>query len=103
MLKSPLLVLLELVVGLITQMLNTFQFMYAKLLELFIVLSIVSGMSPIGFALAIFLFSIVLFFVLKYIFGSSRILMLLFLIYIFLIGMVIITLSYMPLTIETPT
>ncbi len=103
MLKSPLVVLIELIVGLILQMLNTFQFIYLKLIELFIVLSVISGLSPVGFALAVFIFSIVLFFVLKYVFGSSKILLLLFLIYIFLLGMILLTLSYIPPTLETPT
>ncbi len=78
-------ILLDLLEGLIINFIESFQLIYLKMLELFITLGVISGLSPIGFVIALFFGSIVFYFILKFVFGSSRILFFIFLFYFFLL------------------
>jgi len=93
MVKSPILILLELIGGLIVQLIESFGFVYLKLLELFVTLGVISGFGPLGFTVAIIFGSVVLYFVLRFAFGYSKTMFLLFLIYILLLIFVAISIS----------
>ena len=87
-LRSPLLILLELLKGLILNIVSSFVLVYEKMLELFITLAIISGLSPIGFVVALFFGSIIFYFILKFIFGSSKVLFFVFLFYFLILILV---------------
>ncbi len=98
MVESPIIILIELLQELIKNFIGTFQIIYVKLTELFISLSIISGLSPIGFVVAVIFGSLVLFFILKFIFGSSKTLMIIYFFYLILMVMVSLTLLARPPT-----
>ena len=87
MVESPIIILIELLQGLIENFIGSFQIVYVKLIELFISLSIISGVNPIGFIFALLVGSLVLFFILKFVFGSSKTLLVIFLFYFVLMIM----------------
>jgi len=93
MIKSPISILIELVGGLLAQVIQSFGFVYLKLVELFVTLGIISGFGPLGLTVAVLFGSIVLYFVLRLIFGSSKTLFFLFLIYILLLIFVALSIS----------
>jgi len=93
MIKSPILILIELIGGLIVQFIESFGFVYLKLVELFITLGFISGLSPLGFTVAVIFGSIVLYFILRFIFGYSKTMFLLFLVYILLLIFVALSIS----------
>ena len=95
--KSPILILLELLIGLIQQFNSTFEFIYVKLVELFIILGTISGFGPMGLIIAVIFGSLVLFLVLKFIFGSSKTLMVIFLLYLLLLIFITISISVAPI------
>jgi hypothetical protein len=70
--KSPFLILLEMLEGLINNFISSFQLIYYKMAELFITLSIISGLSSLGFIAALFFGSVVCFLIIKFVFGSSK-------------------------------
>ena len=92
MVDSPITILIEMLQALIANIIGSFQVIYIKLTELFISLSFISGINPIGFVLAVIIGSIVLFFILKFVFGSSKILLVIFLFYFILLVIVAISL-----------
>ena len=100
MVKSPILILLELIGGLILQFTQSFGFVYSKLVEFFVTLGFISGLSPLGFTVAVIFGSIVFYFVLRFVFGYSKTMFLLFLIYILLLISVALSISVTPITIE---
>ena len=93
MIRSPLIILLELVIGLIQQIMNSSSFAFSKLIELFITLSFISGLSPVGFVLSMFIGLLVIFFILKLSFGSSKTLIILFLFFFILLFLVLLGVS----------
>ena len=86
--RSPLLILLELLEGLILNIVSSFVLVYEKMLELFITLAFISGLNPIGFVVALFIGSIIFYFILKFIFGSSKVLFFIFLFYFLILILV---------------
>lgn len=100
MIKSPILILLELIGGLIVQFIKSFEFVYLKLVELFVTLGIISGFGPLGFTVAVIFGSIVLYFILRLAFGSSKTFFFLFLIYILLLIFVALSISATAIPIE---
>lgn len=92
--RSPIIIIIELLAGLIANIVQSFAFIYTKLLELFITLGYISGLSPIGFAVALIVGSTVIFFVLKFMFGSSKTLLYVFLFYLAVLGMISISLIF---------
>jgi len=92
--RSPLLILIELLEGLIINFVESFKLIYLKMLEFFIILGFISGLSPVGFVIALFFGSMVFYFILKFIFGSSRILFFIFLFYFLLLILITISLMF---------
>ena len=86
--RSPLLILLELLEGLILNIASSFSLVHQKILELFITLGFISGLNPIGFVVAVFFGSIVFYFILKFMFGSSKTLFFVFMFYFLLLILV---------------
>ncbi|MFH0929535.1 MAG: hypothetical protein V1818_04260 [Candidatus Aenigmatarchaeota archaeon] len=79
--RSPLVILFELLASLILNIIESFVTIYTKLIELFVTLGFISGLSPLGFIVALFVGSLVVYFVIKFVFGSSRMLVFIFLFY----------------------
>ncbi len=100
MVESPFVILIEMLQALIENFIGSFQIIYIKLIELFITLSIISGVSPVAFVVVVIFGSLVLFFILKFVFGSSKILLVIFLFYF--IFMVIISFSMLSATQAAP-
>ena len=92
--KSPIIIILELLAGLIANIAQSFTFIYTKLVELFITLGYISGLSPIGFVLALAVGSTVVFFILKFVFGSSKMLLYVFLFYMAVLGIITLSLVF---------
>jgi len=92
--RSPFLILLDLLEGLIINIIESFKLVYLRMLELIVTLGFISGLNPIGFIVALFLGSIVFYFILKFIFGSSRILFFIFLFYFILLILVAFSLIF---------
>jgi hypothetical protein len=70
--KSPLLILIEMLEGLINNIVSSFQLIFYKMLELFVTLDVISGLSPVGFVIASVIGSVVFFLIIKFIFGTSK-------------------------------
>ncbi|MFH1473262.1 MAG: hypothetical protein ABIE55_00015 [Candidatus Aenigmatarchaeota archaeon] len=70
--KSPLLILLEMLGGLIENFVSSFQLVFSKMVELFITLDKISGLGIPGFIIAILTGSVVGFLVIKFVFGTSK-------------------------------
>lgn len=70
--KSPLIILLELFAGLIKSSTDTMRFVGSKLIELFILLGFIAGTSTFGLVVSIGIGGTVLFFVMKFILGASK-------------------------------
>ncbi len=85
MVKSPLQIIIELLAGLSQGLIEDLNFMYSKIFELFVSLSFLARINPLGFSLAITIGSIVLFLILKFAIGYSKTLVLLVVISIILI------------------
>jgi hypothetical protein len=92
--RSPIIILIELLGGLIVNFIQSFAFIYTKLVELFVNLGYMSGLSPLGFLVALFIGSFVVYFILKFIFGSSRVLFFIFLFYFALLILISISLVF---------
>ena len=90
--KSPLLILVELLEGLIENFVGSFQLLFFKMAELFIALDAMSGLSPLGFIAAIVIGSVVGFLALKFVFGTSKELIYISLIYFGMLILLSITL-----------
>jgi len=90
--RSPIIILLEMLGGLILNFIESFDLMYTKLVELFITLGFISGLSPLGFIVAVFIGSFVCFFVIKFVFGSSRTMLFLFIFYLAILVLLSISL-----------
>ena len=91
MVKSPFTILIELLIALIENFIGSFQVTYIKLIELFVSLAFISGLSPVAFVVAVIFGSLVLFFILKFVFGSSKTLLVIFIFYFIL--MIIVSLT----------
>lgn len=89
--KSPILIVFELIKGLIENIQSSFYFIAVKLSELFVSLRFIANYSPIGFFIAIIFGSVVIFFLLKYTFGSSKALTILFIFYILIMFLLLST------------
>ncbi len=100
MVESPIIILIEMLGGLIENFIGSFRIVYIKLTELFISLVIISGINPIGFIIAVVFGSLVLFFILKFVFGSSKTLLVIFLFYFILV--IIIAISILSTGPSTP-
>jgi len=96
MVNSPIIILIEMLRALIENFIGSFQIIYIKLIELFISLAIISGINPIGFIVAVIFGSIVLFFILKFAFGSSKTLLVIFFFYFILLVIVAVSLLSTP-------
>jgi hypothetical protein len=79
--RSPIIILIELLEGLIENFVSSFQLIFYKMLELFISLDVISGLSPVGFVISVMIGSAVVFLVLKFVFGTSKELIYISLIY----------------------
>ena len=90
--RSPIVILFEMLGGLILNFLDSIDMIYTKLVELFITLGVISGLSPIGFLVAVFIGSLVCFFVIKFIFGSSRTMIFIFVFYLAILILVSLSL-----------
>ena len=91
MVNSPIIILIEMLQALIANFIGSFRIIYLKLTELFISLAIISGINPIGFIIAVIFGSLVLFFILKFVFGSSKTLLVIFLFYFILLIVIVIS------------
>jgi len=91
MVNSPFVILIEMLQALIENFIGSFQIIYIKLIEFFITLTIISGINPMAFVVAVIFGSLVLFFILKFVFGSSKILLVIFLFYFIFIVIVSIS------------
>ncbi len=83
--RSPFIILLEMLEGLIANFVSSFQLIFLKMLELFISLSVMSGLGALGFVIAAVIGSVVGFLVIKFVFGSSKELMYISLFYFVLL------------------
>ncbi|MBN2203013.1 MAG: hypothetical protein JW700_02420 [Candidatus Aenigmarchaeota archaeon] len=92
--RSPLVIIIELLGSLIVNTIESFVTIYVKLLELFVTLGYISGLSPLGFILALFIGSLVIYFIIKYVFGSSKTLVFVFLFYFALLVLLGISLVF---------
>jgi hypothetical protein len=92
--RSPIIIIIELLAGLIANILQSFALIYTKLVELFVTLGYISGFGPVGFAIALIIGSTVIFFILKFMFGSSKTLLYVFLFYMAVMGMILISLVF---------
>lgn len=90
--RSPIIILLELLGGLLVSFVQTFSMMYSKLVELFVTLGYISGLSPFGFVIAVFIGSFVCYFVIKFVFGSSKTLLYIFVFYLAVLVLVSVSL-----------
>ena len=90
--RSPLIIIIEMLGGLIKNFVESFAMIYSKMVELFITLGYISGLSPLGFLVAVFIGSFVCYFVLKFLFGSSRTLFYIFAFYLAILVLVSISL-----------
>ena len=72
MVESPIAIFIELLKELIKNSAGTFQIVFSKLIELFISLSLIANFSPLGFFAAVVFGSLVLLFVIKFVFGSPK-------------------------------
>jgi hypothetical protein len=70
--RSPILILIEMLEGLINNIVSSFQLIFYKMLELFVTLNAISGLSPLGFVVAATIGSVVFFLILKFMFGASK-------------------------------
>jgi hypothetical protein len=70
--KSPFLILIEMLEGLVSNFVSSFQLIYYKMAELFISLSFISGLGAIGFIASILIGSVVGFLIIKFVFGTSK-------------------------------
>jgi hypothetical protein len=70
--RSPIVILIELMEGLIGNFVSSFQLVFDKMFELFATLDMISGLSPLGFVVAVGVGSVVFFLTLKFVFGTSR-------------------------------
>lgn len=90
--RSPLIIIIELLGGLIVNFIESFAMIYQKMVELFLTLGYISGLSPLGFLVAVFMGSFFCYFALKFVFGSSRTLFFLFILYLAILVLVSISL-----------
>jgi len=93
MVESPLIIIIELIIGLIKQAIDTITFTISKFIELFISLAYVASTNILGFIIATVIGSIVLYFVLKVVGGSSKQIILLFLAFFVIIIIVVLIAS----------
>lgn len=70
--ESPLVILLELFVGLIMNAIETVGFIGLKMSELFVSLGFIAGTSILGFIVAVAIAAAVIAVILKFILGSSK-------------------------------
>ena len=70
--RSPFIILLEMLGGLIENFVSSFQLIFNKMLELFVSLSIISGLGPLGFVASATIGSVIFFLVIKLVFGTSK-------------------------------
>lgn len=95
--KSPLMILIELIVGLISRIFESINFTLMKMVELFISLSFIANLNTFGLIMAVLFGSIIFYFVLKYLFGTSKTLVVLIIflviILLFIIGIMSMTSS----------
>jgi len=85
--KSPLIILIELILGLITRASETIGFLFFKVLEFLASLSTFTIFGVSGLLIALVIGTIVVFFAIKFFFKSSKSLIILWLV---LIGLVIL-------------
>ena len=77
MVKSPFQIIIELLAGLSQGLIEDLSFMHSKIFELFVSLSFLARINPLGFSLAIAIGSIVLYLILKFAIGYSKTLVML--------------------------
>lgn len=91
MVESPIIIIIEIFLGLIAASIQMLLFLFEKLGELFISLAYLAAINPIGFIISVFIGAICLFFILKLIFHESKFLLIAFGIFIlFLVSILII-------------
>ena len=88
MVKSPVQIIIELLVGLISGLVEDLEFINAKMVELFISLGFLARTNPLGAVIAVVSGSLVLFFTLKYASGYVKIIIILSVILVFLLLLV---------------
>ena len=81
MVKSPLQVIYELLVGIIQSIVNTFKFIFEKLVELFMSLAFIANTGIVGMLVASVVGAIVVVLVAKFVFKSSKSLLQILLVY----------------------
>jgi len=91
--KSPFIVLIELIVGLISRVSESLAFVFSKVIEFFTSIQFVSGIG--GIIIVAIIGVIVVLFALKFFFKASKTIMLLWLV---LIAVVIIFIVYLLMT-----
>jgi hypothetical protein len=87
---SPLIVLIELIVGLISRTSESLTFIFSKIIEFFASLQFVSGIG--GIIVVAIVGAIVLLFALKFFFKASKTLIILWLIFIVVLAFLVIAL-----------
>ncbi len=91
MVKSPIIIIIEIILGLLATTLQTILFLMGKLAELFVSLAYLAAVNPLGFILATFIGAVCLYFILKVIFKQSKFLFLILGIFIlFLVSILVI-------------
>ncbi|MEM7819162.1 MAG: hypothetical protein QW403_03425 [Candidatus Aenigmatarchaeota archaeon] len=91
MVESPIVIIIEIFLGLIAASIQMIIFLFGKLGELFVSLAYLAVINPIGFIISVFIGAICLYFILKLIFRESKFLLLAFGIFIlFLVSLLII-------------
>ncbi len=91
MVESPIIIIIEIFLGLIAASIQMLLFLIGKLGELFISLAYLAVVNPIGFIISVFIGAICLYFILKLIFRESKFLFIAFGVFIlFLISILII-------------
>ena len=85
MAKSPLQIIIELLSGLSESIIRDLNLIYAKFIELFISLSYISKINPLGFFISVGIGAVFLFFIIKFALGESKSLLMLLVVIIILI------------------
>ena len=98
--KSPLIVLIEMVSGLISRIFESSSFIILKIFELLSSLMFITRYGILGVILVLMVVFLVIFLALKFLFKSSRTLLILLIVFIILIMIFAFSLSIAP---PTPT
>ena len=93
MVESPIIIIIEIFLGIIVASIQMILFLMGKLAELFVSLAYLAAVNPIGFIVSVFIGAVCLYFLLKLIFRESKFLLIALGIFIiFLVSILLIAL-----------